>query len=117
MDDSPGPKVRALLGGGALRAGLECYGTGGVGPTRVWYLLWAGAIKEEPLTSTAAVEAAAAAEGRAAGALGPAVAAVAGEVPAAGELGPAAELGLAATSAPGVEVPTGGVGLWRTRGR
>ena len=35
MEDSPGPEVRALLDGGALRAGLECGGDGGMGPTRV----------------------------------------------------------------------------------
>ena len=34
MDDSPGPEVRALLGGRALRAGLGCDGAGGVGLTR-----------------------------------------------------------------------------------
>ena len=68
MDDSPGPEVWALLGGGALRASLGCDGAGRVGPTRVWYLLWAGAIEEEPSASAAAVEAAVAAEGRAAGA-------------------------------------------------
>ena len=33
MDDSPRPEVRALLGSGALRAGLGCDGVGGVGPT------------------------------------------------------------------------------------
>ena len=117
MDDSPGPEVRALLGGGALKAGLGCYGAGGVGPTRVWYLLWAGATEEEPSASAAAVEAAAAAEGPAAGALEHAAAVAAGEAPAAGELGPTAELGPAAMAAPEVEVPAGGVGLWRTRGR
>ena len=35
MDDSPGPEVRALLGGGALRAGLGCDEVGRVGPTQV----------------------------------------------------------------------------------
>ena len=45
-----------------------------------------------------------AAKGRAAGALGPAASAAAGEAP-------------VGTTAPGVEVPTGGVGLWRTRDR
>ena len=35
VDDSLGPNVRALLGSGALRAGLGCEGGGGVGPTRV----------------------------------------------------------------------------------
>ena len=42
MEDSPGPEVLALLNGGALRDGLGCDGPGGVGPTRVWYLLGAG---------------------------------------------------------------------------
>ena len=50
LEDSPGPKVRALLDGGALRDGLGCGGEGGVGLTRVWYLLGAGAVaaEEEP---------------------------------------------------------------------
>ena len=38
MEDSPRPKVRALLEGGALRVGLGCGGDGGVGPTLVSYL-------------------------------------------------------------------------------
>ena len=98
MDDSTRPEVLALLGGGVLRAGLGCYGAGGVGPTRVWYLLWAGATKEEP-SASAAVE--------------PWIAIGTGEVVAAvaGELGPAAELGPTAT---GVEVSAGGVEPWRT---
>ena len=50
MEDSPRPEVLALLDGGVLRAGLGCDGAGGVGPTRVWYLLGAGASKEEPTT-------------------------------------------------------------------
>ena len=36
---------------------------------------------------------------------------------AAGELGPTVELGPAATTAPRVEVSTGGVAPWRTRGQ
>ena len=55
MDDSPGPEVWALLGGGALQDGLGCNGAGRVGPTRVWYLLWAGAIEEEPSASAPAM--------------------------------------------------------------
>ena len=43
MEDSPGPEVRALLDGGALRDGLGCGGEGGVGLTQVWYLLGTGA--------------------------------------------------------------------------
>ena len=70
MDDSPGPEVRALLGGGALRAGLGCDGADKVGPTWVWYLLWAGATEEEPSASVATVEATTTTEGHAAGALG-----------------------------------------------
>ena len=109
MDDSPGPEVRALLGGGALRASLGCDRAGGVGPTRVWYLLWAGTTEEEPSASAAAVPWTTAGAGEAgevctACALGPAAVAVAGEAP-------------AATAAPGVEVPAGGVGPWRTHGR
>ena len=92
MDDYLASEVWALLEGGALQAGLRCDGEGGVGPTRVWYLLLAGATEEEPSASAAVVEAAAAAEGRATGALGSAVAAAAGEAPAAGELGPAANV-------------------------
>ena len=64
MDDSPGPEVRALFGCRALRAGLGCNGAGGVGPTRVLYLLWVGAIEEEP--SASAMAAPWTAEGRAA---------------------------------------------------
>ena len=55
MDDSSGPEVQALLGGGALRAGLGCDRADGVGPTRVWYLVWAGATEEEPSALAAAV--------------------------------------------------------------
>ena len=50
LEDSPGPKVLAHLDGGALRAGLGCDGPGGVGTTRVWYLLEAGASEEKPTT-------------------------------------------------------------------
>ena len=42
-EDSPRPEVRALLDGRALRDGLGCDREGGVGPTRVWYLLGARA--------------------------------------------------------------------------
>ena len=56
-----------------------------------------------------------AAKGRTVGALGPAAAvAMAGEAPVAGELAVAA---LGPTTAPGVEAPARGVGLWRTRDR
>ena len=111
MDDSPGPEVRALLGCGALWAGLGCEEACKVGPTLVWYLLWARATEEEPSASAAAVpwtavgagEAVVTAEAHAAGTLGPALAATVGEAPAAGELRPATSM------APGVEVPTGGV--------
>ena len=48
LEDSLRPKVLALLDGGALRAGMGCDGAGGVGPTRVWYLLGVGASEEEP---------------------------------------------------------------------
>ena len=64
-----------------------------------------------PWTAAGVGEAAAAAEGRAAGMLGPAPAVAAGEAPAAAELGPVALV------APGVEVLAGGVGLWFTRGQ
>ena len=47
LEDSPRPEVRALLDGGALRNGLGCGEEGGMGSTRVWYLLGA---------ATAAVE-------------------------------------------------------------
>ena len=50
MEDSPRPEVLTLLDGGPLRAGLGCDGAGGVGPTRVWYLLGAGALEEDPTT-------------------------------------------------------------------
>ena len=50
MEDSLRPEVLALLDGGALRTGLGCDGAGGVGPTRVWYLLRVGASEEEPTT-------------------------------------------------------------------
>ena len=43
LEDSPKPEVQALLDDGALHDGLECGREGGVGPTRVWYLLGAGA--------------------------------------------------------------------------
>ena len=36
------------MDGGALRDGLGCDGVGGVGPTRVWYLLRTRASEEEP---------------------------------------------------------------------
>ena len=65
-----------------------------------------------PWTTTGAREVTAAVEGRAAG---PLAAVTVGEAPAAGEL-VAGSLGLVATAAPGVEVPAGGVGPWRTRG-
>ena len=104
MDDSPGPEVRALLGDGDLRAGMGCEGAGRVGPTRVRYLLWARATEEEPSASAAAVEAAAVAEGHAAGMLRPAPAAATREA-------------LAASVAPGMQVPVRGVGLWCTRGQ
>ena len=76
-------------------------------------------------TTVGAGEAAAAVEGRVAGTLGPAsaLATTAGEAPAAGEalaageVLAAGELGSVASMAPGVEVPTVGVGLWRTRGQ
>ena len=51
MEDSPRPKVWALLDGGALRAGLGCGGDGGMGPTLVWYRLGAGSAAEETTTS------------------------------------------------------------------
>ena len=35
LEDSPGPDVRALLEGEALRRGLGCTGKGARGPTRV----------------------------------------------------------------------------------
>ena len=110
MDDSPRPEVQVLLGHGALRAGLGCDGAGGVGPTQVWYLLWAGATEEEPSASVAVGEAVAAAEGRATGALGLAVEAAAGEAPAEREARPAVELGATATAALGVEVSARGSG-------
>ena len=50
MEDSPGLEVLALSDGGALRDGLGCDGAGGVGLTRVWYLLGPGASEEEPTT-------------------------------------------------------------------
>ena len=89
-----------------------------MGPTRVWYLLWAGAKEDEPSASAAA-----AAEGPATGTLGPTAEAAAGEASAAreasvaGELGSAAELGPMVMETPGVEVSAGGVGPWHTRGR
>ena len=39
MEDSPRQEVRALLDCGALRDGLGCGEDGGMGLTRVWYLL------------------------------------------------------------------------------
>ena len=56
LDDSPRPEVRALLNGGALRDGLGCGGEGGVGPTRVWYLLGAGAARRGGWEAGAAEE-------------------------------------------------------------
>ena len=63
-------------GGGAFRDGLGCGGEGGVGPTRVWYLLgvravaprgWeAGAAEEEPTTALPLAATGAAAGGAAA---------------------------------------------------
>ena len=50
MKDSPRPEVLALLDGEALRAGLGCDGADIVRPTRVWYLLGAGASEEAPTT-------------------------------------------------------------------
>ena len=81
-----------------------------MGPTQVWYLLWAGATEEEPSASVAAGEAAAVAEGRATGALGLAVEAAAGEAPAEREARSAIELGATATAALGVEVSARGSG-------
>ena len=69
-----------------------------------------------PWTVAKAWEAAAAAEARAVGTLGPAPAAATRKAPAAGELGSAAVLGPVASVAPGLEVPARGVGPWRTRG-
>ena len=69
-----------------------------------------------PWTVTGAGEAPTAAEGRTVGTMGPAPAEAAGVAPTAGEAR-AAELGPAASVAPRVEVPPGGVGLWCTRGR
>ena len=60
LEDSPRPEVQALLDGGALRDGLRYGGEREVGPTRVWYLLGAGAaapgsweaaaVEAEPMT-------------------------------------------------------------------
>ena len=44
MEDSPGPDVRALFGGGNFPAGRGCGGDGGVGPTHMSYLRGAGAV-------------------------------------------------------------------------
>ena len=63
-----------------------------------------------PWTTEGAGEAAAVAEGREAGTLGPAPAAAVGEAPTAGEVGLETELRLAVSVALGVEVPVGGVG-------
>ena len=70
-----------------------------------------------PCTAAGAGKASAATKGCAAGMLGPMPVAAIGEASAEGELGPAAELGPVASMALGVEVPIGGAGPWRTRGR
>ena len=43
MEESPGPEVWVILGGGAIWFGLGCGGDGGVGQTLVAYLREAGA--------------------------------------------------------------------------
>ena len=129
MDDSPGLEVMALLGGGALRAGLGCEGSGGVGLTRVLYLLSAGATYEEPtpaavaalpwMAVAAGVVATAAAEARATAGtvaevvLGPSAAGAGATGGAAIE----AMLGPPTTGVPGLELTARGREVRRTCGR
>ena len=54
LEDSPRPKVRALLECRALRVGLGCGGDGGVGPNLVAYLRGAGAGVEGTVEVTTA---------------------------------------------------------------
>ena len=97
MEDSPRPEVLALLDGGALRAGLGCDGAGGVGPTRVWYLLGAGASEEEPTEELPWVAAVANKAAATAAVVGGVAATGGGEV-----------AGGAAAGAAGLEPPAGG---------
>ena len=129
MDDSPGPEVRALLAGGALRTRRGCKGAGGVGPIRVYYLLWAGAIDEEPSASPATglckvdgAGGAAAVEGRTAGGAAKAEGHTTGATrlaPTAAEDEPAMAEGTAPGEGPMAEEGSAveeGVGPWRTYG-
>ena len=51
--DSPRPEVRALLDGGVLWEGLGYGEDGGLGSTRVRYLLRIAAVEEEPTAGLA----------------------------------------------------------------
>ena len=92
LEDS---QVLVLLDGGALRAGLGRDGAGEVGPTRVWYLLGAGASEEEPTVGL------------------PLVAAVANKAAA----GAVVAEGAAETGETALELPAGGGEALRTLGR